>query len=77
MKLLSLAITFLAAHAVQSAAVHNGNSKPPNIVLLLSDDQDVRMDSLKYMPLLKKHLIDQGGKGNDKGAITSSVFSKF
>ncbi|OAP55881.1 hypothetical protein AYL99_10033 [Fonsecaea erecta] len=32
----------------------------PNIVFILTDDQDLRMDSLSYMPHVKKHLIDQG-----------------
>lgn len=32
----------------------------PNIVFILTDDQDLHMDSLSYMPQLKKHLIDRG-----------------
>jgi hypothetical protein len=32
----------------------------PNIILLLTDDQDLHLDSLNYMPLLKKHLLNQG-----------------
>lgn len=32
----------------------------PNIVFILTDDQDVHLESLKYMPLVKKHLLDQG-----------------
>jgi N-acetylglucosamine-6-sulfatase len=32
----------------------------PNIVVILTDDQDLHMDSVDYMPLLKKHVIDQG-----------------
>ncbi|KAJ4291443.1 hypothetical protein N0V88_006037 [Collariella sp. IMI 366227] len=35
--------------------------KKPNIVFVLTDDQDLHMNSLDYMPLLKKHLIDEGG----------------
>ena len=37
-----------------------GESKKPNIVFIMSDDQDMHMDSLSYMPLLKKHIIDEG-----------------
>ncbi|KAF5557612.1 arylsulfatase [Fusarium napiforme] len=32
----------------------------PNIILVLVDDQDVHMESLKHMPLLKKQMADQG-----------------
>ncbi|AEO67841.1 uncharacterized protein THITE_2116964 [Thermothielavioides terrestris NRRL 8126] len=34
--------------------------KKPNIVFVLTDDQDLHMQSLDYLPLIKKHLIDQG-----------------
>lgn len=37
-----------------------GKQKQPNIVFVLTDDQDLHMDSLAYMPRLKKHLADQG-----------------
>ncbi|KPM43228.1 Arylsulfatase [Neonectria ditissima] len=33
---------------------------PPNIVLILTDDQDLRLGSLDYQPLLKKYLRDHG-----------------
>ncbi|KAI1422147.1 alkaline-phosphatase-like protein [Xylaria sp. FL1777] len=32
----------------------------PNVVFILTDDQDVHLDSLQYMPHVKKHLIEQG-----------------
>lgn len=32
----------------------------PNIVFILTDDQDLHMQSLDYMPLVKKHLLDRG-----------------
>ncbi|KAL6364958.1 hypothetical protein LRP88_00933 [Fusarium phalaenopsidis] len=32
----------------------------PNIVFVFTDDQDLHMDSLKFTPLIQKHLIDQG-----------------
>ena len=36
-------------------------SKPqPNIVFIITDDQDLHMQSLDYMPLVKKHLLDEG-----------------
>ncbi|KAL5606663.1 uncharacterized protein BROUX77_003856 [Berkeleyomyces rouxiae] len=34
--------------------------KKPNIVFILVDDQDKRLNSLAYMPSVKKHLTDQG-----------------
>lgn len=30
------------------------------MVIFLTDDQDVRLDSLLYQPLVKKHLTDEG-----------------
>lgn len=36
------------------------SGKQPNIVFILTDDQDLHMNSLDYMPLLQKHLIDKG-----------------
>jgi arylsulfatase A-like enzyme len=35
-------------------------AKQPNIIFILTDDQDKHMDSLSYMPFLKKHLVDKG-----------------
>ena len=32
----------------------------PNIVFILTDDQDVHLDSLKFMPYVQKHLLNQG-----------------
>lgn len=32
----------------------------PNVVFILTDDQDVHLDSLSYQPLVKKYLIDNG-----------------
>lgn len=35
-------------------------SNQPNVVFILTDDQDVHLDSLSYQPLVKKYLIDNG-----------------
>ena len=37
----------------------HGHQKP-NIVFILTDDQDLHMGSLNYIPLVQKHLIDKG-----------------
>ncbi|CAK7238795.1 MAG: hypothetical protein STHCBS139747_000214 [Sporothrix thermara] len=34
--------------------------KQPNIVFILTDDQDLHMNSLDYLPYIKKHLRDRG-----------------
>ncbi|KAL2018715.1 hypothetical protein VTK56DRAFT_421 [Thermocarpiscus australiensis] len=34
--------------------------KKPNIVFILTDDQDLHLQSLDYLPLIKKNLIDKG-----------------
>lgn len=39
---------------------HGGLGSQPNIVFILSDDQDLHMDSLSYMPQLQHHLIEHG-----------------
>lgn len=52
--------------AVQLAVVISAEQVPlkqyvrPNIIVILTDDQDQQMNSVSYMPLLKKHIIDQG-----------------
>ena len=37
-----------------------GTPPRPNVVFILTDDQDLHMQSLDYMPLVKKHLLDRG-----------------
>lgn len=40
--------------------VGNALAKRPNIVFVLTDDQDWHMQSLEHMPLLQKHLVNEG-----------------
>ncbi|KAF7509415.1 hypothetical protein GJ744_007978 [Endocarpon pusillum] len=42
---------------IDGARLHQ---RRPNAVFILTDDQDLHMDSLAYMPYLRKHLADQG-----------------
>ncbi|CAK7212291.1 hypothetical protein SBRCBS47491_001413 [Sporothrix bragantina] len=55
---LAAALTALAGlpAAVQAVAA----SSRPNIILVLTDDQDTHMNSLDHMPLLQKYLINEG-----------------
>lgn len=46
---------FLAPPALTSS-----RGKRPNIVFILSDDQDLEMGSIDYMPLLGKYLKEKG-----------------
>lgn len=39
---------------------HEKGAKRPNIVLIITDDQDLHMNSLDYMPNVKKHITDEG-----------------
>lgn len=41
-------------------ALENSKDRPKNVVFILSDDQDAAMDSVSYMPLLRKYLAEQG-----------------
>lgn len=34
--------------------------KQPNIIFILTDDQDLHMSSLDYMPHLQSHLVEEG-----------------
>jgi arylsulfatase A-like enzyme len=55
---LAFATTINDIYALEQVAL-NQDSRP-NIVVILTDDQDLHMDSVNYMPLLKKHIIDHG-----------------
>jgi hypothetical protein len=54
---LILAFTTIVSAGEQVPLQHHAR---PNIVIVLTDDQDLHMNSISYMPLLKKHVIDQG-----------------
>jgi arylsulfatase A-like enzyme len=35
-------------------------SAKPNVIFILTDDQDAHLDSLAYMPFVQKHMINRG-----------------
>ncbi|KAI8625329.1 Arylsulphatase [Xylariaceae sp. FL1651] len=50
----------LACGQDQAPLIGINQPRQPNVVFILTDDQDVQLNSLKYMPFVKKHLIDRG-----------------
>lgn len=36
------------------------SSEPPNILFVITDDQDLQLGSISYTPLIQKHLRDKG-----------------
>ena len=50
----------MALCCVLGLATHARTEKRPNIVFILTDDQDVELFSLDYMPKLKSLISDQG-----------------
>ncbi|MFI5181051.1 MAG: sulfatase [Thermoanaerobaculia bacterium] len=63
---LVLSLTVLPVAGARAAAgddrkdVDVASAPGPNIILVLTDDQDVELDSLSYMPRVKQLLSDQG-----------------
>ncbi|KAI7494001.1 Arylsulphatase [Hortaea werneckii] len=47
-------------HPLMPAGVPKGFNKQPNMIFILTDDQDLHMDSLSYMPYLQEHLVKKG-----------------
>lgn len=54
------AARFCTADVPDQVPLAAGKSERPNVVFILTDDQDVHLQSLDHMPLVKKHLLDQG-----------------
>lgn len=46
--------------AVQSILKHSETQRKPNILFVITDDQDLQLDSISYTPLISKHIRDQG-----------------
>lgn len=61
LRLLSLALALSAAvRAVDQVPLTSASNERSNIVFILTDDQDVHLQSLEYMPLVQKYLINEG-----------------
>jgi hypothetical protein len=62
--LTSLSNAFDFQHPLQSIfnthSDTNNHRQQPNIVFILTDDQDLQLNSLSYMPFVQKHLREQG-----------------
>ncbi|KAH8172464.1 sulfatase domain-containing protein [Sarocladium implicatum] len=58
MRMLGSALLFGFLPAVLASGT--GESRRPNFVFILTDDQDTHMNSLDYMPRLDKHLTQKG-----------------
>lgn len=46
--------------SLAKSARDHAHDNRPNILFIITDDQDLHLDSLNYMPKLKKNIIDQG-----------------
>ena len=53
-------LCFAILFTLSWAANITTSKKRPNIIFILTDDQDVHMDSLEYMPSLQRHLVRPG-----------------
>lgn len=66
MKLFAIAGLIAATKAAtfgpnqQSVLGSHHPSKPPNILFVITDDQDLELDSVSYTPRIKKNIRDQG-----------------
>lgn len=45
---------------VETSPVANSGRKQPNIIFILTDDQDRHLNSLDFLPFIKKHLTEKG-----------------
>ena len=65
-ELLTMALYYLSVllTLTQSctALVHGEGptNRKPNFVMIMTDDQDLHLDSLKYQPAVQKHFADEG-----------------
>lgn len=70
---MKLAASFLACLCMgfMTPTAEATESKKPNFIVILTDDQDLRMNSMDYMPRVKEHLTDHGMFFNSHYATVS------
>jgi len=51
---------FSGTRAPPQPSLGDHSAARPNIVFILTDDQDLHLDSLDYLPFVQKHLLQQG-----------------
>lgn len=56
----SALFSLLASASWGISAAHAANTTRPNVVFILADDQDAKLNSLDYMPNVQKLLVHQG-----------------
>jgi hypothetical protein len=72
MAALVLAVASAATIAdMQHNKTNAANATKPNFIFIMTDDQDLHMDSLKYMPAVQKH-FGNGGTFHEKHYCTVS-----
>jgi len=68
-------VAAVALATIVPDAQHNGTNATiptkPNFIFIMTDDQDLHMDSLKYMPAVQKH-FGNGGTFHEKHYCTVS-----
>jgi N-acetylglucosamine-6-sulfatase len=70
MRLLITTLTAIAAWAGAVLASEKSATKP-NIIIILTDDQDLQLNSMNYMQGVKTHLTDAGTYFNHHFATIS------
>jgi arylsulfatase A-like enzyme len=63
--LLLFTLTTCGVVAGSNLRARQASASKPNVILLLTDDQDIVMGSLDYMPILKKLLMEKGTTFNN------------
>lgn len=51
---------FCVLSLASTSQISATTSRRPNVVFILTDDQDAKLNSLDYMPSVRKHLISRG-----------------